>query len=51
VSKVTGSLATGILSLLLVVPITMVCMYFVYRRLPLAEATRVERAIAAGEPA
>jgi len=29
----------------------MVCMYFVYRRLPLAEATRVERAIAAGEPA
>ncbi|TFU05530.1 MFS transporter [Polymorphobacter arshaanensis] len=51
VSKVTGSLATGILSLLVVVPVTMVCMYFVYRRLPLAEATRVERAIAAGEPA
>ena len=50
VSKVTGSLATGILSLLVVVPVTMVCMYFVYRRLPLAEATRVERAIAAGEP-
>lgn len=49
VSKVTGSLATGILSLLLVVPITLTCLFFVYRRLPLAEATRVERARAAGE--
>lgn len=49
VSKVSGSLSTGILSLLIVVPITMTCMFFVYRRLPEAEATRVERARAAGE--
>lgn len=49
VSKVSGSLSTGILALLMVVPITMTCMYFVYRGLPEAEATRVDRARAAGE--
>ncbi|GGD98891.1 hypothetical protein GCM10011529_01300 [Polymorphobacter glacialis] len=50
VSKATGSLATGILALLLMAPVTLACLYFLYRKLPLAEATRVERARAAGEP-
>jgi MFS family permease len=50
VSKATDSLATGVLSLLLMAPVTLTCLYLVYRKLPLAEATRVERARAAGEP-
>ncbi|WP_426165529.1 spinster family MFS transporter [Sandarakinorhabdus sp. DWP1-3-1] len=50
VSKVTGSLATGVLALLLMAPLTLVCLYLVYRKLPAAEATRIERARAAGEP-
>ena len=49
VSKVTGNLGTGILSLLVAAPVTFVCLYLVYRRLPAAEASRVERARAAGE--
>lgn len=50
VSKVTGDLATGVLALLLMTPVTLFCLWQVYRRLPQAEATRVERARAAGEP-
>ena len=50
VSKVTGSLATGVLSLLLMAPVTLICLFLVYRKLPAAEATRIERARAAGEP-
>jgi MFS family permease len=50
VSKVTGSLGTGVLALLLMAPVTLTCLYLVYRKLPLAEATRVDRARAAGEP-
>ncbi len=50
VSKVTGSLATGVLSLLLMAPVTLTCLYLVYRKLPAAEASRVDRARAAGEP-
>ena len=50
VSKATGSLATGILSLLVMAPVTLTCLYLVYRRLPAAEASRVARARAAGEP-
>lgn len=49
VSKVTGSLATGIGSLLVAVPVTLTCLTLVYRRLPAAEASRVARARAAGE--
>lgn len=49
-SQVSGSLATGVLSLLIAAPVTVICLYFLYRNLPLAEATRVERARAAGEP-
>jgi MFS family permease len=50
VSKASGSLATGCLSLLLMAPVTLTCLYLVYRKLPEAEATRIERARAAGEP-
>ena len=50
VSKATGSLATGIVSLLVMVPVTLLCLGLVYRWLPAAEATRVARAYAAGEP-
>ena len=49
VSKATGSLATGVLALLLMAPVTLTCLFLIYRKLPLAEATRVERARAAGE--
>jgi len=49
VSKVTGSLGTGILSLLVAAPVTVICLALVYRRLPAAEASRIDRARAAGE--
>ncbi len=49
VSKVSGSLATGCMALLVAAPVTLVCLWQAYRRLPAAEATRVERAVAAGE--
>ncbi len=49
VSKLTGSLGTGILSLLIVVPLTLTCLALVWRKLPAAEASRVERARTAGE--
>ena len=49
VSKVSSSLATGILSLLIVVPLTLSCLWLVWRKLPAAEASRVLRARAAGE--
>ncbi len=50
VSEVTGSLRTGILSLLLVAPISTVFLLLAWRSVPRAEATVVERARAAGEP-
>lgn len=50
VSKLTGDLATGVLALLIAAPVTLTCLYLVYRKLPAAEASRVERARAAGEP-
>jgi MFS family permease len=49
ISKVSGSLATGCLSLLAIVPLTVFCLWMVYRSLPLAEASRIDRARAAGE--
>ncbi|KPF73844.1 MFS transporter [alpha proteobacterium AAP81b] len=49
VSKASGSLATGVLALLLMAPVTLTCLALVYRKLPLAEASRVDRARAAGE--
>jgi MFS family permease len=50
ISHATGSLATGVLSLFAVVPITVYCLWQAKRRLPQAEATRIARARAAGEP-
>ena len=49
VSTLTGSLSTGMLSLLVVTPITLACAVAAYRLAPRAEATREARARAAGE--
>jgi MFS family permease len=48
VSKVTGSLGTGCMSLLFIIPITVTCLLYVYRNLPKAEASKLERAASAG---
>ncbi len=50
VSTMSGSLSTGMLSLLVVVPISLGLLLFAYRGVPAAEATITERARAAGEP-
>ena len=50
VSSVTGSLSTGILSLLLTLPITLTAGIAAYRLLPSAERTRESVAREAGEP-
>jgi ABC-type phosphate transport system permease subunit len=50
VSTITGSLGTGVLSVLAAVPISTALLLFAYRSVPQAEATMVERARAAGEP-
>ncbi|WP_310497913.1 MFS transporter [Sandarakinorhabdus sp.] len=50
VSKASGSLGTGVLALLLMAPLTLTCLYFVYRKLPAAESSRIQRARDAGEP-
>jgi MFS family permease len=50
VSAATGDLATGCLALLIAAPVTLLCLWQVWRRLPVAESTKVERARAAGEP-
>jgi MFS family permease len=49
VSAMTGNLATGVLALLLMAPFTIVTLFMVYRLLPAAEASRLDRARAAGE--
>jgi MFS family permease len=49
VSAVTGNLATGVLALLLMAPFTIVTLFLVYRLLPAAEASRLDRARSAGE--
>ena len=49
VSTLTGSLSTGMLSLLLTAPITFAAAVAAYRLVPAAERTREERARAAGE--
>ncbi|QMW24675.1 MFS transporter [Sandaracinobacteroides saxicola] len=49
VSAVTGSLATGVMALFLVAPLSLFCIWQLWRRLPAAEASRVARAQAAGE--
>jgi MFS family permease len=50
IADLTGSLATGLLSLLLAVPIALAAGIGAYILVPRAEATREERARAAGEP-
>ena len=49
VSDLTGSLQTGILSVLAVMPISIICLITAYRIVPKAEATLLDRARAAGE--
>ncbi len=49
VSTLTGSLSTGMLSLLATVPITLAAGAIAYRTVPAAERTREDRARAAGE--
>jgi MFS family permease len=48
-SKVTGDLATGILSLLALAPVSLGALFAAYRLLPKAETSLLERARAAGE--
>jgi MFS family permease len=48
-SQALGDLGYGVLSLLLVVPISLAALVYLYKALPQAEATRLERARAAGE--
>jgi MFS family permease len=50
VSQQSGSLATGILALTAVVPMTLFCLWRLKCLLPQAEATRLSRARMAGEP-
>ncbi len=50
VSTLTDSLSTGMLSLLVTVPITLGASIAAFKLVPRAEATREERARAAGEP-
>jgi MFS family permease len=49
VSAVTGSLSTGVLSLLVAAPIGVTMLVIAYRTVPEAERTLLERARAAGE--
>jgi MFS family permease len=51
VSRSTGDLGTGVLALLLMAPVTLGCLWLIWRQLPAAEASRIARAQAAGEPA
>jgi len=50
VSKISGSLSTGVLSMLAVIPVSLICLILAMRSVPRAEATLIERARAAGEP-
>jgi hypothetical protein len=49
ISTVTGSLSTGMLSLLGAAPISITCLLLAYRLLPRAEATMLDRARTLGE--
>ncbi|MFC3309110.1 spinster family MFS transporter [Blastomonas aquatica] len=48
-SVISGSLSTGVLSILVIVPVGMLLLVAAYRAVPLAERTVLERARAAGE--
>ena len=49
VSTTTGSLSTGVLSMLAIVPVGLIALIAAYRLVPAAEASIVDRAKAAGE--
>ncbi len=49
VSTISGSLTTGMLSLLVVAPVSIGALLYAYRSVPLATSTVLERARAAGE--
>jgi MFS family permease len=49
VSAMTGNLATGVLSTLVIVPVGLVALFVAYRSVPTAAASVVERARDAGE--
>lgn len=50
VSKVSGSLSTGVLSVLAVAPVSLLFLFLAMRSVPQAEDSLLERARAAGEP-
>ena len=50
VSTLTGSLSTGVLSLFAVLPLALAAILGAYRLLPAAEAGKLDRSRAAGEP-
>lgn len=50
VSAISGDLATGVMSTLLIVPVGAALLFAAYRLVPAAAASVVERARAAGEP-
>lgn len=49
-SELLGDLGHALIATIFLAPIPLACMYYVYRNLPAAEASRIERARAAGEP-
>jgi MFS-type transporter involved in bile tolerance (Atg22 family) len=49
ISGLTGSLKTGVLSLYLILPVSLLLFWLISRRIGDLEATRVARAVAAGE--
>jgi MFS family permease len=48
-SLLSGDLGLGVISVLVAAPVTLACLWLVYRTLPAAEASRVARARAVGE--
>jgi MFS family permease len=51
VATLTGSLQIGVFSLLVMPPISLLCLWLVSRRMEHLEASKIDRAIAVGEPA
>jgi MFS family permease len=50
ISDVTGELGTAILSLYLMTPVILLIMVFAIRRVEATEQSKIQRALAAGEP-
>ncbi|MCG2839443.1 MFS transporter [Sandaracinobacter sp. RS1-74] len=49
-SELMGNLGHALIAMSAFAPLPLLCFYYVYRNLPAAEATRIDRARAAGEP-